>query len=188
MSLAESLQQIRNFNLDAGPLLEACDKSRDLILQGSQSGIPEDARKCLAQMVAQIDKERAEYVRLFTSGMAELKTDLGRSCDTIAAQMVTRENQLLEIKKLQKQIEAIPIPLDDPEHNPFHPANLVASVPSMPTLPVAEPLPLHPGLDLVAKLMAIRLPEHGGPQPVVKEASFPKVSGNIWENWDDYRR
>jgi len=188
MSLAESLQQIRNFNLDMGPLLEACDKSRDLILQGSQSGIPEDARKCLAQMVAQIDKERAEYVRLFTSGMAELKTDLGRSCDTIAGQMVTRENQLLEIRKLQEQIKAIPIPPDDPEHNPFHPANLVASVPSMPTLPVAEPLPLHPGLDLVSKLMAIRLPEHGGPQPVVKEAGFPKVSGNIWENWDVDKR
>ena len=66
-------------------------------------------------MVAQIDKERAEYVRLFTSGMAELKTDLGRSCDTIAEQMVTRENQLLEIKKLQEKIEAIPIPLNDAE-------------------------------------------------------------------------
>ena len=39
MSLAESLQQIRNFNLDAGPLLEACDKSRDLILQPKASDI-----------------------------------------------------------------------------------------------------------------------------------------------------
>jgi len=188
MSLAESLQQIRNFNLDAGPFLEACDQNRNLILQGAQSGIPEDAREYLAQMVAEIDKERAEFVRLFTSGMAELKTDLGRSCDTVAAQMVTRENQLLEIKKLQEKIEAIPIPLNDAEHNPFHPANLVASIPSMPALPVAEPLPFHPGLDLVSNHMAIRLPEHGGAQPVVKKAGFPRVSGNIWENWDFDKR
>ena len=41
-----------------------------------------------------------------------------------------QEKQLLEISKLQEQMYGISIPPDDAEHNPFRPANLIASVPS----------------------------------------------------------
>jgi|GEM_PF-1492206 len=39
-------------------------------------------------MIAQLDRERAEFLALFNSGIAEVKTNLGGSCDTIAGQVV----------------------------------------------------------------------------------------------------
>lgn len=181
MNLAECLQQIRNFNMDAGPFLEACQQGRDLILKGSQEGIPDDAKEYLANLVSQIDKERAEFVRLFDSGITQLKKDLGSSCDTIASQMVTRENQLLEIRKLVEQIEAIPIPPDDAKHNPFHSDNLVASVPSLePSLPKTADVAFSDGQALTQTVLNLKSVED---MDLDKASRSPRISGNIWENW-----
>ncbi|MFM8932633.1 MAG: hypothetical protein ACKOS8_12240, partial [Gemmataceae bacterium] len=118
---------------------------------------------------------------VFNAGMAELKTDLARSCDTIAQQMVDREQQLLEIRKLQEQIDAIPIPPDDAEHNPFHPANLIASVPSpVPSLPNITNFPFSEGKALVQTVLNLKSVED---LDLEKASRSPRTSGNIWENW-----
>ena len=39
-------------------------------------------------MIAQFDRERAEFLEVFNSGIAEVKTNLGHSCDTTAVQVV----------------------------------------------------------------------------------------------------
>jgi hypothetical protein len=181
MRLADSLKQIRNFDLDAGPFLEVFDQSRDLILECSQTGIPQEAKEHLASFVAQLDKERAEFLEVFNSGISELKTDLARSCDTIAQQMIDREQQLLEIRKLQEQIDAIPIPPDDAEHNPFHPANLIASVPTpVPLLTKAADLPFSGGHELVKTVLTLK---STADFELEGASRHQRTTGNIWENW-----
>ena len=179
MGLDDSLQKIRKFNVDVGPFLEAFDLNRNLVLECAQTDIPQEAKEHLAFMVAQLDKERAAFLEVFQCGMAELKTDLERSCDTISEQMVERERQLLQISVLQEQIDAIPIPPNNAKANPFHPANLTASIPSkLPPELERSNLPFSEGAALVKTVLNLSLANDLEP-----DSRALRTTGNIWENW-----
>ena len=185
MNLPDSLQKIRNFELDAGPFLEVFDQNRDLILQCAQTDLPQEAKEHLAFMVAELDRERANFVEVFNSGMADIKSELGRSCDTIADQMMQQEKHLIEIKELVKQVDDTPIPPDDAKHNPFHPANLVASVPSLASsFPITKEIQFSEGAALVKTALTLKSAKDLD-KDLELEARYrhQRTSGNIWENW-----
>jgi hypothetical protein len=161
------LQAVKSFQGDHQPLLEACD---DLIasMRSVRDQMPAEQRSMLGDILASIDVQRAEFVQIVAPEMANLKASLVQSVEGFATAI--DECNTEHAKATQT--------LTDLEQN--MPAMLAAAAEAAKAaVPVVEEpaIPaLHPGEDLIAQLMSMRMPGQKAP-------SGMRSAGNIWENW-----
>jgi len=161
------LQAVKSFQGDHQPLLEACD---DLIasMRSVRDQMPAEQASMIGDILAGIDVQRAEFVKVVAPEMANMKASLVQSMEEFAT--AYDECNAEHAKATQSLTEL--------EQN--MPAMLAAAAEAAKAaVPVVEEpaIPaLHPGEDLIAQLMSMRLPGQKAPSGV-------RSAGNIWENW-----
>ena len=178
MGYLEDIEKIKQVKLDAAPFLEAVDNGRKMIQECMAQDLPPEAKAQIETALRLIDENRAEFVKAFQEEVPALHQSLHESLDGLAGQIQSMEEENKKNLDYLNNTPQTPDFAEDPSKNPFHPANLVASVPAGPlNLPVTTDLPLSEGEELKKHILSLRNESQSGPRP------GSRVSGNIWENW-----
>lgn len=167
MNMDEFVLAAKSIEGDHLPLLSACDDVLAFITKSKDELPPEQAAK-FAEMLEELQTYRADFVRETGVEFERLKASIVQSAEEIAA--ASAEFDAVHAKATQT--------FADLEQN--MPAMLAAAAEAAKAaVPVVEEpaIPaLHPGEDLIAQLMSMRMPGQKAPSGV-------RSAGNIWENW-----
>jgi hypothetical protein len=130
--------------------------------------MPAEQASMIGDILAGIDVQRAEFVQIVAPEMASLKASLVQSVEEFATAIDECNTEHAKATQTLTELEQ------------NMPAMLAAAAEAAKAaVPVVEEpaIPaLHPGEDLIAQLMSIRLPGQKAPSGV-------RSAGNIWENW-----
>ena len=167
MNMDQFVLAAKSIEADHLPLLSACDDVLAFISKTKDNLPPEHAAK-VAEMLEGLQTYRADFIRETGGELARLKASIAQSAEEIAA--ASAEFDAEHAKATQT--------FADLEQN--MPAMLAAAAEAAKAaVPVVEApaIPaLHPGEDLIAQLMSMRMPGQKAPSGV-------RSAGNIWENW-----
>lgn len=179
MGYLEDIEKIKNANLDASPFLEAVDYCRNLIQQCLSNDLPDEAKNQVETALRLIDENRAEFVKAFNEEVPDLQHLIHDSLDKLADQIREMEEENRKNTAYLESLSESPDLSEDPAKNPFHPAKLVASVPSqVPSLLNTPDLPFSGGQVLVQNVLNLKSVEE-----IEKDSRALRTTGNIWENW-----
>jgi hypothetical protein len=161
------LQAVKSFQGDHLPLLEACD---DLIasMRSVRDQMPAEQASMIGDILAGINVQRSEFVQIVAPEMASMKASLVQSVEEFATAIdECNAEHAKATHTLTELVQNLPAEVD---------AAVEAAKAAVPV--VEEPVipALHPGEDLIAQLMSMRLPGQKAPSGV-------RSAGNIWENW-----
>ena len=167
MNMDEFVLAAKSIEGDHLPLLAACDDALAFMSKVKNDLPPEQAVK-VAEMLEGLQTYRADFVRETGGEFERLKASIAQSAEEFAAAFAEFDAE--HAKATQT--------FADLEQN--MPAMLAAAAEAAKAaVPVVEEpaIPaLHPGEDLIAQLMSMRLPGQKAPSGV-------RSAGNIWENW-----
>ncbi len=181
MGHLEDIEKIKQAKLDAAPFLEAVDNGRKMIQECMSQDLPPEAKAQIETALRLIGENRAEFVKAFQEEVPALHQSLHDSLDKLADQIREMEEENKKTNAFLEKRPGTPDLSDDPGHNPFHPANLVASVPSLASsFPIIEEIQFSEGAALVKTALTLK-----SAKDLELEAGYrhQRTSGNIWENW-----
>jgi hypothetical protein len=171
-------EKIKQAKLEIGPLLDSIAQCEDLIRQCLTPDMHPEARSQIENVLQLVAERKTEFITAYDEEMPAMRKSLHESLDTTAEQMQAMEADIKKSQDILDNSPPLPDHSNDPSKNPFHPDNLVSSVPAgLPLLPVTTDLPLSEGAELKKHILSLRTDSQSGPSP------GSRVSGNIWENW-----
>ena len=132
-------------------------------------------RQWMEETLGVLNHQQANFEATVPMSIAQTQKEFRQVLGEIAAKQEETRAVLAELDKMparfDQQLDSVQASLDDMAKIPIPP-------PSVPQLD--EPEPPEPKVELLSgsDLRELLCPT---PRP---EPSFPKISGNIWENWD----
>lgn len=168
MDIDKLIELSRSIDADHTPFLDIIDQTIAKMKKIAGYVADSNHAKMLRDSLADIDGYRENFAQAFPSEMDRMKASIRQSVDEIVVE-VAKFNQVhaSSVQQLADLESSVPAMLA---------AAAEAAKAAVPVV-VAPAIPaLHPGEDLIAQLMSMRMPGQKAPSGV-------RSAGNIWENW-----